>query len=154
MSTRAIIAVSGNDKVTGDWKGSYFHWDNYPERILPMLNKLVKRDGYDKATKTLVYDNPSWSVLNPEITEETFEQFETIKGYGRVYNDSDKTDEHSWYTNATEWYSWADYAYIMTTRGVEVNKVVRISQSTEQLETIAFYTWEEISAWDMAGVVL
>ena len=150
MATRAIIAV----KRSQGWRGRYAHWDNYPERMVGVLGQLAHRDGLTQVVTTLINDNPSWSIINPDTTgyeSDPLTRTETLrKGYGIVHDDMDKDSDQSWYTEATGAYSWADYVYVMEATGVTVYTVQ--AGDTETLERMAFYTWAEAELQAGIGV--
>ena len=145
MATRGIIAVANNDTIAEGWRGSYSHWDNYPERMVGVLAILVERDGYDKVVKTLTADHQSWSMIDPFYDEDVPN---SVKGYGVFHEDEDLTDDNSWYTHYCGWYSWASYAYVMTTEGVLVTRVVETGGMWEgdkrDIEPDAFHPWSTI----------
>ncbi len=135
MATRAIIAV----KRSQGWRGRYAHWDNYPERMVGVLGQLAHRDGLTQVVTTLINDNPSWSIINPDTRgyeNDPLTRTETLrKGYGIVHDDMYKDSDHSWYTEAT---------------GVTVYTVQ--AGDTETLERMAFYTWAEAELQAGIGV--
>jgi len=49
MSTPAAIVV----KEKGKYYGFYVHWDGYPEAMLPILRKVLKKYGYGKMKEVL-----------------------------------------------------------------------------------------------------
>ena len=150
MATRAIIAV---ERAQG-WRGRYAHWDNYPERMVGVLGALVERDGITQVVTTLINDNASWSIINPDTTgyeSDPLTRTEILrKGYGIVHDDMDKDSDQSWYTEATGAYSWAEYVYVMRRNGVSVYKVE--SGETETLTHLACHTWEEAKRQAGIGV--
>ena len=56
MGTRSVIAV----KTDTGWKGRYCHWDGYPSGVGANLLRVVARDGFETAVKTLTEQHYSW----------------------------------------------------------------------------------------------
>lgn len=136
MATRGIIGV---DCGQGTWRGRYVHWDNYPERIVPLLAELVERDGISKVVETIVNKHESWSTLDPSVDESS--PFFTANNYEKGYGFFHPDGSMGIYTNETGYYSWAEYVYVMDDAGVTVFSVVG-----DDPETVAFekrFTWAE-----------
>jgi hypothetical protein len=139
MATRGIIGV---DCGQGTWRGRYVHWDNYPDRIVPLLAELVERDGLDKVIQTIIHKRKSWSILDTQVDESssffTAQNYEP--GYGFFHTD-DGMDE---YTESSGFYSWAEYVYVIDDEGVKVFSVTGLEPETLDFERR--YTWEEARA--------
>lgn len=136
MATRGIIGV---DCGNGTWQGRYVHWDNYPDRIVPLLAELVERDGWEKVIDTIINKRASWSTLDPYVDESspffTRENYEP--GYGFFHTDG----AMEIYTDETGYYSWAEYVYVMNDEGVTVYTVKGVEEET--LEYESRFTWSE-----------
>jgi len=136
MATRGIIGVYCGQ---GAWRGRYVHWDNYPERVVPLLSELVERDGLPKVIETIVNKRDSWSTIDAHVDESspffTAENYEP--GYGFFHTDGGMET----YTESTGYYSWAEYVYIMDDEGVTVYDVIQLEPET--LAINCRYTWEQ-----------
>ena len=53
MGTRSIVGAEIGDKT----EGRYVHWDGYPEGVGRAVARIVLRDGYERAVKTLMLDH-------------------------------------------------------------------------------------------------
>jgi hypothetical protein len=146
MATRGIIAVQ---RANG-WRGRYVHWDNYPERIVPIIGRLVERDGATKVVTTLINDNQSWSVIDD--TQKPYSEADkdmawaegAIEGYGVIHTDLEPNDPSTWFTEDDTELAWASYVYVIRDIGVEVLKVERTDADTDVAVPHAFHLWEEI----------
>ena len=144
MATRGIIAVQRAD----GWRGRYAHWDNYPERIVPVIGRLVERDGITKVVTTLINNNQSWSVIDDKqeffpVTLTENENDSVVVGYGVIHTDLEPNDPSSWFTDEDTELAWAAYVYVIRHSGVEVMKVVREGDADVAVPD-QFYLWEEI----------
>lgn len=87
MATRSHVGV----KTESGLVGFYTHWDGSPETRLPLLRKLIDRDGAQKVGQVLMEngDRGGWSSLQAEgeITNSLDERGEVIPGYGLAYRD-------------------------------------------------------------------
>lgn len=145
MATRGIIAVANNNSIEEGWRGVYSHWDNNPERMIAVLAILVERDGYEKVIQTLITEHRSWSIVDPFRSDD---EPNSVRGYGVFHEDEDLTDKNSWYTHDGGWYSWAEYAYVMTTEGLLVTRVVETGNMWESdkrdIQPKIFHPWSTI----------
>lgn len=146
MATRGIIAVARAGD--GAWRGRYAHWDNYPERIVPVLGRLVERDGATKVVETLINNNQSWSVVDdkqelddPLLGNDTDS---VILGYGRIHTDLEPNDPSSWFTEDDIELAWASYVYVIHHSGIEVMKVEKNDEGHDVAVPDKFHLWEEI----------
>lgn len=145
MATRGIIAVARAGD--GAWRGRYAHWDNYPERIVPVLGRLVGRDGATKVVETLINNNQSWSVIDDKekiddpLVEDTTS---VIVGYGRIHLDLEPNDPSSWFTEDDIELAWAEWVYVIHHSGIEVMKVVKNDEGNDVAVPDKFHLWEEI----------
>lgn len=145
MATRGIIAVA--KAGDGAWRGRYAHWDNYPERIVPVLGRLVGRDGATKVVETLINNNQSWSVIDDKekiddpLVEDTTS---VIVGYGRIHLDLEPNDPSSWFTEDDIELAWAEWVYVIHHSGIEVMKVVKNDEGNDVAVPDKFHLWEEI----------
>jgi len=139
MATRAIVGV---DCGAGAWEGRYIHWDNYPERMVPLLAELVERDGWQKVVDVIVNKRQSWSMLDPNVDESSpfFTRDNYEPGYGFFHSDGMMES----YTNETGYYSWAEYVYVMDDEGVTVFTVHGDEPETTEFD--ARFTWSEAKA--------
>lgn len=139
MATRGIIAVQRAD----GWRGRYAHWDNYPERIVPIIGRLAKRDGLAKVVTTLVNDNQSWSIIDDSPNREFYDEKNIIDGYGAVHDDLEPNDPSSWFTEEDTELAWAEWVYVIRDIGLEVMKVVN-DGTQDKAVPYEFHLWEEI----------
>lgn len=145
MATRGIIAVQ---RASG-WRGRYVHWDNYPERIVPIIGRLVERDGATQVVTTLINDNQSWSVLDDAQKPYSEEDKEmayaegAIEGYGVIHTDMTPNDPSAWFTEDDTELAWAEWVYVIRDFGVEVLKVTR-EDGVDVAKPDALHLWEEI----------
>lgn len=144
MATRGIIAVQ---RANG-WRGRYVHWDNYPERIVPIIGRLVERDGATKVVETLINNNQSWSSINDTQTKyaepyEALENDSVVEGYGTIHTDLEPDDPSAWFTEADTELAWAEWVYVIRQHGVEVLKVVK-QDGKDIVEPSNFHAWADI----------
>jgi hypothetical protein len=146
MATRGIIAVTRAGD--GAWRGRYAHWDNYPERIVPVLDRLIRRDGATQVVETLINNNQSWSVVDdkqelddPMLGNDTAS---VVVGYGRIHLDLEPNDPTSWFTEDDIELAWADWVYVIHHSGIEVMKVVKNDEGNDVAVPDKFHLWEEI----------
>ena len=115
MATRSIIAEPFGD----GWRGRYSHWDGYPTVKIPQLKELVIRDGVEKVRQTLLHDNLSWSVIDPNYeTRET--EWKVVEGYGEAHNDIKSV---KWFTQSDTEFAWAEYVYVLGDKAIFAYKV-------------------------------
>lgn len=149
MATRGIIAVARAGD--GAWRGRYAHWDNYPERIVPVLGRLVERDGATKVVETLINNNQSWSSIDDKAKIEDDPLLEgyddgLVVGYGRIHTDLEPNDPSSWFTEDDIELAWAEWVYVIHHSGIEVMKVVKNDEGNDVAVPDKFHLWEEIPA--------
>lgn len=118
MSTRSIVAIP----LDNGFRGRYVHSDGYPTHMGRALHIIAKRDGVEKARRTLVEDHFSWSVLFPERSDEELGEFAhgrddtAVSGYGVAYKEA----------TADEWCDSKDpdgdleWAYVLNDTSVSV----------------------------------
>lgn len=114
MTTRSIIGAPS--KPVG-FVGRYCHWDGQPAIQVSKLLELVARDGLEKVRQTLVYDERSWSFIEPfkSALDEKWHDAEgylLVDGYGVSYNEQD-IDLFTHKTKIRECL-WAGYLYILS----------------------------------------
>lgn len=144
MATRGIIAVQRAD----GWRGRYAHWDNYPERIVPTIARMVERDGITKVVTTLINDNQSWSVIDDKqeffpVTLTDNENDSVVVGYGVIHTDLEPNDPSSWFTEDDTELAWAEWVYVIRDFGIEVMKVVK-QDGNDVAVPDRLHLWEEI----------
>jgi len=144
MATRGIIAVQRAD----GWRGRYAHWDNYPERIVPTIARMVERDGITKVVTTLINDNQSWSVIDDKqekfpVTLTDNENDSVVVGYGVIHTDLEPNDPSSWFTEDDIELAWAEWVYVIRDFGIEVMKVVK-QDGNDVAVPDRLHLWEEI----------
>ena len=144
MATRGIIAVQRAD----GWRGRYAHWDNYPERIVPTIARLVERDGKVKVVETLINNNQSWSTIDDAQAKHTDPLYEgendsVVEGYGIIHTDLEPNDPSAWFTDEDTELAWAEWVYVIRHSGVEVMKVVKQDGNDVAIPD-QFHLWEEI----------
>lgn len=133
MSTRSIIAKQQGDT----WAGRYAHWDGYPMHQGKSLWEIVKRDGYETATKILVDDNFYWSLLDPRQDDSMSDEsrWVHIKGYGIAGNEEQGSPDE-WHTPKDLDDTWCEWVYVIAKSGLLV-----IYVATKEL--VGFYPWNE-----------
>ena len=126
--------MRGDDWLYG---GRYAHWDNYPERMVPTLGALVRRDGYAKVLDTLLMRNFSWSIVD-EHAKEDASLPNRVAGYGDTHCDADDID--SWITlwpKDLENDLWgAEFVYVIDDVGVTTFNALDLRNR------IGYHTWE------------
>lgn len=114
MATRSIIAVPAKEgyKTTDGstiafdapitWFGRYCHYDGYPEHMVKMLTKIIKRYGVEHAkTRLLSY---TWSTIGTDYEGKEINFAESDKigkyntGEGFITNLGDKWGTEYLYT--------------------------------------------------------
>lgn len=143
MATRGIVAI---DCGQGSWRGRYVHWDNYPDRIVPILGELVKRDGIATVAETIINKRHSWSLIEAYIKTDspTFIPANFEPGYGYFHEDGGDL-----YTERSTDFSWAQWVYVMSDDGVTVYEV--LGGEPETLSYQSTFTWAEAAR--LAGVL-
>lgn len=144
MATRGIIAVQRAD----GWRGRYAHWDNYPERVVPVIGRLVERDGVTQVVTTLINNNQSWSIIDDKKMKNDPELYEgendsVVEGYGVIHTDLEPNDPNAWFTEDDTELAWAEYVYVIRDFGVEVLKVTR-EDGADVAKPHTLHLWEEI----------
>lgn len=84
MGTRSVIAaeVDNPDGEGTIIKGVYAHWDGYPDHMLVELQKIVARDGVEKAVEELLRQGgQGWSSIDSDNVSD-------VPGYGRRFTDA------------------------------------------------------------------
>lgn len=119
MGTRSVVAVPTAD---GGWKGRYVHWDGYPSGVGAALARIVQRDGYDMAVRTLTQDHYGWSSVGSENGAGLDPgyiggRFVAVPGYGVAYSHAEQGDE--WITPDGD-SSGTEYAYVLHPDSVRV----------------------------------
>ena len=121
MATRSIVAEpSGNG-----WYGRYVHWDGAPETRLPILQRMVARDGVTRVREVLLHENTSWSSLcdtQAELDEnDDADRMKAVENYGVAHIDLPSDDEWHFTQDSPE-YAWAQYLYILADENIVVCK--------------------------------
>jgi len=123
MGTRSIIgAVTEAGSI-----GTYCHYDGYPTGNGRELQTILKRDGYDKVTETLLSEPAGFSFLDVNADEKKHaDQFgdmssrtALIPGYGIAYRDVDNPEliRLMDVLQNREDYFWAEFAYFVRPDG-------------------------------------
>lgn len=115
MSTNSVVGIA---TPTG-FKGRYVHWDGYPAGVGSALEIIVKRDGVERAVKTLIEDHDEWST----ITADSYDNRSgvLVPGYGVAYHGPKRTenDERFWYTEK-DTTGGPQWAYAITATSIQV----------------------------------
>lgn len=119
MATRSIVAEPrGND-----WYGRYVHWDGAPETRLPILQRMVSRDGVTRVREVLLHENTSWSSLCDTQTQlgeyDDEERMTCVANYGVAHTDLPSDDEWE-FTKESPEFAWAEYLYILGDESIVV----------------------------------
>lgn len=121
MATRSIVAEPYKD----GWRGRYVHWDGSPQTRLPILQRIVIRDGVKKARKTLIHNRISWSSLCD--TQKGLGEYDdpsrvsAVDGYGVVHTDILPKEFGNWmFHDYDKEFAWAQYLYILDDEAVIV----------------------------------
>ena len=91
MATRSII---GAPSKPNGFVGRYCHWDGQPAVQVSKLLELVARDGLTQVRQTLVYDERSWSFIEPfqpKLDDKWHgaDDYTLVDGYGVSYTEKD-----------------------------------------------------------------
>ena len=85
MSTRSYVGNAATGRVV------YVHFDGYPEARLPILSRLIERDGAEEVVKTLMSARTGgWSFLGDDydhLDNQLGERGIPVSGYGLSYGD-------------------------------------------------------------------
>ena len=113
MATRSII---GAPSKPNGFVGRYCHWDGQPAVQVSKLLELVARDGLTQVRQTLVYDERSWSFIEPfqpKLDDKWHgaDDYTLVDGYGVSYTEKDV----ELFTHKTKIQEclWADYLYVL-----------------------------------------
>ena len=117
MSTRSCVGRYTEGK---NWEGVYVHWDGYPNHMGIQLQLIVARDGHELAGKTII-ENGDWSSIDAfQTNEETDEthgygrSFKIVEGYGRAYDEGQKSFLLGLHSGDELANSWCEYLYLIT----------------------------------------
>lgn len=119
MSTNAIIA-----EVTGNfnWQGRYCHWDGYPESLGKELWAIVKRDGVQMASETLLHDHTYWSTIDVDQGDLAEDGNVAVIGYGKANNTQVMQGE--WIESDPKKDKWGtEWIYILDEHAMQVGRV-------------------------------
>lgn len=121
MATRSIVAKPhGNG-----WYGRYVHWDGAPETRLPILQRMVARDGVARVREVLLHENTSWSSLCDTQTEldenDDADRMKAVANYGVAHTDLPSDDEWE-FTQENPEFAWSEYLYILADDSIVVCK--------------------------------
>lgn len=118
MSTRSIVAFTTESGILG----RYVHSDGYPSARIPDLLALLRRDGVDVVTATMLA--AQWSHLDPAgkfaSDNHLGARGEYVPGYGLAYSaeDSDgKIPAPERWEDSYGPSSWLEYGYIVRASG-------------------------------------
>ena len=123
MGTRSVIAVRNE---TGGWKGRYCHWEGYPEGVGDAVRDIVKRDGVEKAIKTLTEDHYGWSSVDGDERQELDRwyndgRFVAVPGYGIAYTTKDgQSDPDEWISSEDADSLVCEYVHLIDPESGEV----------------------------------
>lgn len=151
MGTRSYVAAETESGI----KGVYVHWDGYPEGRIPVLQRLIARDGLSKVVRTIIGKPNGWSSLDDRAVDHesagmagemlTGGRFELIPGYGVQYTSTPtehapegQADKAYWTPETHDPDSWAEFIYIITTEGT-----VRWAETQHGSADVAGFDWHE-----------
>lgn len=145
MGTRSVLAIAQGD----GWKGRYCHWDGYPSNQLNELMRIIRKEGYERATQVLLREHYGWSSLNenPELGNGMRDgRFVVVPGYGVAYTTKDlQSSEEEWITN-TGGDFWTEWAYVMWPEKIVVLKRVGSSDDAHwKLHGVQSMTSEKVT---------
>ena len=87
MSTRSVIAT---ELPGGDIRGTYVHWDGYPEHMAVQIDKLIAEHGAEAALTALLAPINGWSGIDTRAGErEDRSGQREVPGVGYAYHDDD-----------------------------------------------------------------
>jgi len=140
MSTKSVIAVPTDEDwyndaiiaVTNDvasaivtpsetgWKGRYVHWDGYPSHMIPTLEDLIAKKGFQRTVDVLINWNPAWSfigynqgiIVDPSL-------YHWVSDYGVAYR-REFASMDDWITSENVDPIWIEYVYILDPKGIVV----------------------------------
>jgi len=141
MATRSVVAIPAGD----GWMGRYVHWDGSPDSRVPILLKMVKRDGIVPVIDTIVRNNYGWSHLDPDQTHEldgyhTDGRFLARPGYGVAYTREQAGGEQM-ETDTTADPLWIEYVYILGPRTLTVME--GLTDGPQSWHMIATYSYDD-----------
>lgn len=147
MSTRSVTGVYHPEIKDGDGNpevgvGHYVHSDGYPEARLPLLKKVILRDGPKKAIETIMDANDGgWSYLCScsEYTNNSLgeSRAELVDGYGLKYLDAPGTKPIP-HSEFVEEYG-LEFAYYIDENTGDIHWFEQ-GDSTERVELFADYS--------------
>lgn len=116
MGTRSVVAVPHEDS----WRGRYVHWDGYPDHMVPVFQRLVRRDGLAIVQWTLTEDFYGWSCIDAEGDRDPGEpRFVAVSGYGTAYTTvEDQAHPDRWILPTSS--DGVEFCYILREEGVEI----------------------------------
>jgi hypothetical protein len=141
MSTRSIVYGHTESGI----KGVYVHFDGYPEGRLPVLAKLIQRDGVDRVMSTILAQTWGWSSLDanpvpPELPPYMGDgRFELVTGYGVRYTKDDGGEPDYRDTSQQARDIFIEYVYVVEQDG-------SISYATNQ-----DVPWDDL-AWESTAL--
>lgn len=111
MSTRCVIAS------VKDGKGVYVHYDGDPSYIVPILQKIIARDGVDRATETILKGKNGWSFLSFDYSDHG-QRYVNVKGYGAMCrSDGSDGDMQYWTPQDSDKWKLLEYIYVIREDG-------------------------------------
>lgn len=115
MGTRSVVYAKTEQGIVG----VYVHWDGYPGTRLPILHRLIERDGAAKVVATILGKPSGWSNLDPDQQADELGplqqdgRFEAVPGYGVQYTDVDGQSETEYRSIYPDDRSWdIEYVYV------------------------------------------
>lgn len=124
MGTRSAIAIPDADH---GWKARYCHWDGYPSHVGEQLRRIVQRDGYVTAVRSLTEEHYGWSSLDADTPADAplgrFEsdgRFAKVSGYGTSYTtEQGQSSPDDWiFADGDD--CGTEYAYLLGEGGIAV----------------------------------
>jgi hypothetical protein len=132
MATRSVVGRTVGNEDT--WIGKYVHWDGYPSNMVPTIIELVLRHNLNDVVSTIVFEQPSWSLLSFERPNYLKEEDDHIAGYGIP----SAHKEELWITWEMKDVMSTEYAYIIdpTTKSLHVLSRNEDSKRWDKLDVV------------------
>lgn len=111
MSTRCVVAS------VKDNKGVYVRYDGEPSYIVPILQKVIARDGVDRATEKILKGKNGWSFLSIDYSDPG-QRYVNVTGYGAMYRaDGSDGDMRYWTPQDSDKWKLLEYIYVIREDG-------------------------------------
>jgi hypothetical protein len=138
MATRSVVGRTVGNEDT--WIGKYVHWDGYPSNMVPTLIELVLRHNLNDVVSTIVFEQPSWSLLSFERPNYLKEEDDHIAGYGIP----SAHKEELWITWEMEDVACTEFAYIFDPATKSLHVLSRNEDSKR---------WDKLDVIDLGAII-